>query len=238
MKHYYIGWDVGGWNCDNNSRSRDAIVILDGKRSIAGMPWRGNLRVTINEATDTFDWLEGLFGLCNVEAPSRPLSATVGIDAPLGFSKDFMNLLIGQKPATHIGDSETNSYLFRETERFLLRNGIKPLSAVKDMIGSQATKAMHVLARFIPEYAGCGVWKGQDTLTAIEAYPSPCRRSKTIIALLRNGYPPLKHGDEEDALICALVAYLFSQQREQLREPLDGTPAEEGWIWLPSDALS
>lgn len=26
---YFVGWDVGGWNCDNNSESRDAIVILD-----------------------------------------------------------------------------------------------------------------------------------------------------------------------------------------------------------------
>ena len=25
----FIGWDVGGWNCDNNADSRDAIVILD-----------------------------------------------------------------------------------------------------------------------------------------------------------------------------------------------------------------
>lgn len=24
-----IGCDVGGWNCDQNSASRDAIVILD-----------------------------------------------------------------------------------------------------------------------------------------------------------------------------------------------------------------
>ena len=24
----YIGWDVGGWNCDNSSASRDALVVL------------------------------------------------------------------------------------------------------------------------------------------------------------------------------------------------------------------
>jgi len=26
---YSIGWDVGGWNCDHNATSRDAIVILN-----------------------------------------------------------------------------------------------------------------------------------------------------------------------------------------------------------------
>jgi hypothetical protein len=26
---FCIGWDVGGWNCDHNPNSRDAIVILD-----------------------------------------------------------------------------------------------------------------------------------------------------------------------------------------------------------------
>lgn len=24
-----IGWDVGGWNCDKNPSSRDALVVLD-----------------------------------------------------------------------------------------------------------------------------------------------------------------------------------------------------------------
>lgn len=23
----YIGWDVGGWNCDKNNKSRDALMI-------------------------------------------------------------------------------------------------------------------------------------------------------------------------------------------------------------------
>lgn len=44
MKHYYIGWDVGAWNCDRNAASRDAIVILDAARRVIGTPGRGNLR--------------------------------------------------------------------------------------------------------------------------------------------------------------------------------------------------
>lgn len=26
---HFIGWDVGAWDCDKNSNSRDAILILD-----------------------------------------------------------------------------------------------------------------------------------------------------------------------------------------------------------------
>jgi hypothetical protein len=44
---FYIGWDVGGWNCDHNQKSRDAIVILSHDLSIVGRPWRGNLRALL-----------------------------------------------------------------------------------------------------------------------------------------------------------------------------------------------
>ena len=35
----FIGWDVGGWNCDRNSKSRDALVVLDASgETLAGAP--------------------------------------------------------------------------------------------------------------------------------------------------------------------------------------------------------
>ncbi|MEJ1382036.1 MAG: hypothetical protein RPU52_06300 [Candidatus Sedimenticola sp. (ex Thyasira tokunagai)] len=236
MTNYFIGWDVGGWNCDKNSRSRDAIVILDAHRQIVGTPWRGNLRVTINEAINARDWVGRLFNLGKADAPSGSYSVTIGIDTPLGFSAAFNDLATGLKSVPSIGESGTNPYLYRETERFLVRHGIKPLSAIKDMIGSQATKGMHALAKFSSESSGCGVWTNDKMLTAIEAYPSPCKRS-TIVKALRDGYPPLKHGDEEDALTCALVAYLFSQRREELVMPMADVPKREGWIWIPKDVF-
>lgn len=234
MADYFIGWDVGGWNCDKNSRSRDAVVILDADRQIVGIPWRGNLRITINEAKDAGDWVGRLFGLCKADGLSGSHSATIGIDTPLGFSGAFRDLITNLKAVSPIGKSDTNPYLFRETERFLFRHGIMPLSAVKDMIGSQATKGMHVLAKFAPESIWCGVWTDGELLKAIEAYPSPCKRSD-LIQNLRAAYPPLKHDDEEDALTCALIAYLFSQQCDQLEMPPEDVPPREGWIWLPQD---
>ena len=50
---FFVGWDVGGWNCDGNNKSRDAIVILDETRAIVGKPWRRNLRTQINAADST-----------------------------------------------------------------------------------------------------------------------------------------------------------------------------------------
>lgn len=67
---------------------------------------------------------------------------------------------------------------------------------------------MHVLARFAAQVESCGVWSDGDRLTAIEAYPSPCKGS-AIIQQLRRGYAPLRHEDEDDALTCALIAHLF-----------------------------
>lgn len=103
------------------------------------------------------------------------------------------------------------------------------------MIGSQATKGMHVVARCAPHAMRCGVWTDGTALTAIEAYPSGCKGS-AIIKRLRSSYAPLGHEDKEDALTCALIGYLHAEQREALAGPPDTTPASEGWIWLPKDA--
>lgn len=127
--------------------------------------------------------------------------------------------------------------MFRHTERLLFAHGLKPLSAVKDMIGSQASKGMHALAKFAPHRTSCGVWTDNRHLAAIEAYPSACKTSPTL-AKLRGGLPTLGHGDETDALSCALVAYLFDQRREALAAPGVSVPPSEGWIWVPMDALA
>ena len=230
---FFIGWDVGGWNCDTNGKSRDALVVLDAGLKLVGQPWRGNLRAAINEATDSSDWIRRLFALCRADAPGAS-RVTLAIDTPLGFSEAFVRLVTQQGAAGEIGRSDTNPYLFRQTERFLFERGLKPLSAIKDMIGSQATKGMHVLARFAPVVARCGVWQG-DRLTAIEAYPSACKTSPTIRAL-QQPFGKLAHDDLDDALTCALIAWLFANRPEALLAPEPSIPLSEGWIWVPNDA--
>ena len=51
------------------------------------------------------------------------------------------------------------------------------------MIGSQATKGMHVLAKFAPQIESCGVWT-DGGFRAIETYPTACRNTKVIKTLL------------------------------------------------------
>jgi hypothetical protein len=232
---FYMGWDVGGWNCDKNGKSRDALVILDAELKLVGKPWRGNLRTVINASTDGTDWINQVFGLCKDVPPSRP-QITLAIDTPLGFSDALIRLVTRQNHAGEIGSSETNPYLFRFTERYLFKHGLKPLSSVKDMIGSQATKGMHVLAKFAPKIKRCGVWTDAAGLAIIEGYPSGCKRSATIKDL-RKRFNSLGHADLDDALTCALLAYLFAARPETLESPPEKTPTSEGWIWVPKDGL-
>ena len=228
---FFIGWDVGGWHCDNNRKSRDAIVILDTKRSIVGTPWRGNLRTWINGARTSEAWLHALFSLCGASLPHAQGRCILAIDAPLGFPDAFVNLVARRQPVETIGDARNNPYLLRETERHLIARGHQPLSPIKDMIGSQATKGMHVLARLAPQNERCGVWTDGKRLRVIEAYPSACRHSPQI-ATLRRKYPSLGHQDKEDALICALIAWLFANDPDCLETPPDHVTPNEGWIWV------
>lgn len=163
----------------------------------------------------------------------------MAIDTPLGFSEQFVQLICNGQSAQSIDSSDTNQYLFCETERLLYRRGFKPLSAIKDMIGSQATKGLHALARFAPTNNECGIWREGGVLTAIDAYPSACNKSASLRNLYKQGkYRSLGHQDKHDALTCALIAYLFSRKRKSLISPPAGVPKSEGWIWMPRDALS
>ncbi len=237
---YYVGWDVGGWNCDRNKSSRDALAILDADLHLVGRTWRGNLRSTINEAATPREFVERLVGLCGGVLPTGAVIVTLGIDTPLGFSRELTRLLTSGEASGPLGDSASNPYLYRRTERFLFERGLSPLSAVKDMLGSQATKGIHALARFAPEPESCGVWRSapQAELIALEAYPSGCKRSQLMMDLL--GRVTGTHGkstDERDAVVCALVAYLFQNRHHELEPPDASVPVSEGWIWLPKDAL-
>ena len=231
---YFIGWDVGGWNCDKNSKSRDAIVILDGSLRLVGNPWRGNLRESINEAESASEWGERLFGLCDGGIFEKDAEVILAIDTPLGFPQEFLSLANGLKGVSVVNDSATNRYLYRRTERYLFELGLKPLSPIKDMIGSHATKGMHVLGKFAPKLASCGVWNNQKGFVAIESYPTACRNAP-LVRKLREGFGPTNHSDAEDALVCALMAYLFATNPDTLEQPDGDVPQEEGWIWIPKD---
>ena len=232
----FIGWDVGGWNCDNNGKSRDAIVIIDEMLGNVGKPWRGNLRKCIAASATTSDWLKGLFAKCEAQYPEQPVPVTMAIDTPLGFPEEFVSLITRKGYAEADETSGRNRYLFRQTERHLFEKGKKPLSAIKDMIGSQATKGIHALTKFAPQFESCGVWTDGHGFRVIETYPAVCRGTKVVKTLLE-GSKTLGHEDENDARVCAVIAHLFGTGRDSLEGPSDTVPHSEGWIWAPrSDA--
>ena len=164
----FFGWDVGGWNCDRNRASRDALFVVDGAGDPAGVPWRGNLKEPINAAESTGGFVDVLLALCRITNASPRPNITLGIDAPLGFPDALICLLTRGVLVGHLGKSAKNPYLYRLTERRLAIEGKTPLSVVKDMIGSQSTKAIHAVAKFAPSLVSPGVWSDGVGLTVIE----------------------------------------------------------------------
>jgi hypothetical protein len=227
-----IGWDVGGWNCDKNRFSRDALVTLDLERRIVGKPWRGSLRQSINAADKPSEFLSSLLGLCGVEPTNIDRTIVLAVDAPLGFPQALMSLLTHGVPAGAIDQSSTNPYLYRHTEQRLFLEGISPLSTVKDMIGSQSTKAIHAVVKFAPISLSTGVWSDGKSFRVIETYPAAChhRLGPVWFKKLVTGSGAL---DIADAHICALVAHRFLTAPDTLEPPTTQAPSSEGWIWLP-----
>ena len=240
----FVGWDVGGWNCDKNPSSRDALVLLDDRRRPLGTPWRGNLRAVFNDATTTVELVDAVLDLCQVETAigERP-RLLFGIDTPLGFSTPFVDLVVHGRAVDTLGASSSNPYLHRKTEHFLFQRGLSPLSPLKDMIGSQATKGLHFLARYAPQVARCGVWTDGQGLTAIEAYPSACKRSAYIetlraeVAQVSAIDATPRHPDIDDALTCALIGWAFQHAPDRLAQPDASIDPREGWIFVPLDGL-
>lgn len=230
---FAIGWDVGGWNCDRNRLSRDAIVILDQQRKILGTPWRGNLSTHIRQSKNTGGFLSALFHLCKSDAYEASAQVTLAIDAPLGFPAGLINLLMNGTAVDPGTISSANPYLFRMTERHLAKSGLTPLSAVKDMIGSQASKAIHAVKRFAPQLQSTGVWTDGGQLVAVETYPAACRKLYPAIdeiILFSDG----QHVDIRDASICAVVAHWYGFRDIALEPPPSTCQEVEGWIWLPN----
>jgi hypothetical protein len=227
----FIGWDVGGWNCDKNPNSRDALVVLNGGGARVGQPWRGNLRQTLNAAITGSDFLAAILTLCKLSRPAIA-KATIAIDAPLGFPAAFAQLVTGDAPLDQIGQSAANPYLYRATERRLVAEGVNPLSAVKDMIGSQSTKAMHAAARYTRRIAP-GVWSDGAHLTLIETYPALCRSRAPAASNELATAATAREIDILDAEVCAQIARAFVQRPDWLEPPPSDVPASEGWIWAP-----
>lgn len=244
---YYIGWDVGGWNCSKKSESQDAVAVLtdvESKLALNGTVFRGQIRAEINGYTTLHEIVNKVCGT-RIEGDDE---ITIAIDTPLGLPLSVQSLVTGDDIPTCVPEDFTrNPYLYRCTEQWLFTQNFPPLSAVKDMIGSQATKGMHLLRKLKLVATECGVWRSVN-VTAIECYPTTCKRSEndgyisagssvaqSLFASIA-GAGNLARVDQTDAVFCALIAYLFATDRTKLYPPQNAPPITEGWIWIPRDA--
>lgn len=249
-----LGWDVGGWHSDHNANSRDAIVILNGNAELVGMidkNGKGGLAQRFREVSPAEEhyWSKICAGSGAEDALLSADRLVVAIDTPLGFSKEFIDLIANGNVSSIPQTSAEHPYLFRATERHLARNGSAPLSPIKDMIGSQATKGIHVRLGQTPKVLSPGVWQGQhghQTITIIEAYPTVARkcadvmnRFSTLVAQAADRPSStsqtfgLDVNDLTDAAMCAIIAWMFAFTPGELAHPEEGV-GEEGWIFVPN----
>lgn len=248
---WYIGWDVGAWNCEKNANSRDALVVLNQHGELVGKPWRGNLRETISAAASYTDWLFTVAKLCQFDDKTKALfteqNVVMAIDTPLGFSNGLLQLLQGEAVATPFTASSDNPYLYRHTERVLFAQGFSPLSAVKDMIGSQATKGLHFLRKFGFSSSPSGVWQlnpssqNQCKYSALESYPTVLKTSALVAQYIEQLSSQTNfnswHQDIQDAAYCAIAALLYQRQPNVMATPTKDVTTE-GWIYVPRECLT
>lgn len=245
---WYIGWDVGAWNCEKNANSRDALVVLNQQGELVGKPWRGNLRDTIAAAASYTDWLFTVAKLCQFDDATKAAftkkNVVIAIDTPLGFSNGLLQLLHGEAVVTPFTASCDNPYLYRHTERELFAHGFSPLSAVKDMIGSQATKGLHLLRKFGLTPSPSGIWQlnqNQCQHRALESYPTVLKASSTVQQYIQQLRSQTNfntwHQDIQDAAYCAIAALLYQQQPNTMVTPTEDVTTE-GWIYVPKECLT
>ena len=233
----YLGWDVGGWNCDRNRNSRDARCALTDTEScpvLAGHSWRGNVR----EVLCSDQPIDGLLALIDITVSSVE-RIVVAIDTPLTWPGPALALLTGGETARVPPTASQNPYLFRPAEMFLTARGKQALSPVRDMIGSQSLKGIHFLSVAGARRVSVGVWQSdRAVLTAIECYPAPCRQSAAVQRVINNVRLDDVNEDVRDALCAAAIAWLFWNNRTTLVAPPNDFPNDEGWIWVTSDSLN
>ncbi len=114
----YLGWDVGGWHSDHNSKSRDAIVVLNAGGDVIGMidkNGRDGLaqRFRTTDPSDTNFWTEICRGSGAEDALRTCTHLVVAIDAALDFSTEFKALLRGERIESISDTSAELPYLYR-----------------------------------------------------------------------------------------------------------------------------
>jgi predicted nuclease with RNAse H fold len=183
----------------------------------------------------------------------------VGIDAPLGWPDDFVDVITAHHRGEPIPPAEPRSLQLRRTDLVVHEStGKRPLSVSTDRIGVVALRAIRLLERI----AGAGAAR-DGTAGVYETYPGGAvahwglversykRRDSTpergaIVEALGRHLELGEHrdrmiaGDDDlDAVLCAALAGLAHQGRTTVPGPADADHARrEGWIHVPTGSIA
>ncbi|MDQ0253429.1 putative nuclease with RNAse H fold [Evansella vedderi] len=241
-----IGWDVGGWMGSNHG-----VAICQWDKTSKKISWLGKP----TETSITHNSLMSLEQLIQQVDPSFDLDhssrsntlVVIGVDAPLGYPMAFTKLLNGETPPIVKPQKEIHNPLaYRRTDQEIHNVfGKKPLSAVFDRIGNNATLAI-LHTRLWEKDNDFIVYPFRertfkDNRIIIEVYPALVkeRRNAEVSEELRQYMPAgIEPGtDAYDASICALYAIAYGTNGTllpKLVEPpihLAEESKEEGWIY-------
>lgn len=240
MGEFFIGWDVGAWNCDGGD-SQDALCVATetkGKLTVRG-DWRGNLRQVLDEGSG-LGILREFFRVCRIEPPKRA-KAAIAIDTPLGWPQPVLQLFLCGN-ATHV---PMKSLSVPEDRAGPVRPGISP-AFHSSRYDRQPINKGHSFSK------EGGVedrirWRVDYDESRHRGYrnrnlpQAPCKKSpsacKAFLDVTGTGNVAgsKRERDLQDALRCALIAWWFRADRSKLAEPSPDIPCDEGWIWLPKD---
>jgi hypothetical protein len=260
---YFIGWDVGAWHCKDKSRSQDAFCILTSGVDLNEVNLldvrRGYLSPLVRKSLSVDSFIENLFDYFKIRAPEEPATFVLAIDAPLGVPDGFRDLIeLGLSRIEGLDEAKVNPYLYRKTEMRLAREQKTPLSLVQDQIGSQTTKALHLL-RNLGLTCGGGIWSSnhdgcRHDLFALETYPAAVRKRQphltSAISVSADSNPEWltlldSHStgkgetDRRDAIVCGVIAAMWNSDQlgdTNFLEPPnpEDFSEQEGWIWVPT----
>ncbi|WP_280770820.1 DUF429 domain-containing protein [Salipaludibacillus daqingensis] len=238
-----IGWDVGGWMGNNHG-----VAICEWDRQSNKLRWKGRATET-SLPDDSLMSIEQLTGTADSSFEFDKLDddtvVVIGIDAPLGYPVPFNKLIDGGLPDMFKPSKEIyNPLAYRFTDKEIYRVfGKKPLSAVFDRIGNNATLAIFH-ARHWEREAEFKVYPFKekdvtDNRIILEVYPALVKEKRfgEVHDHLKQFLPKdtMPGTDAYDACICAIYA-VASQTNGAILPKLAEAPKnndvkKEGWIY-------
>ena len=236
-----IGWDVGGWMGSNNGFS-----IIEYDYQSHSFEWKGkSVELSIpDHSLFSLDYIIEKTDSLNIDLAEAKI--IIAADAPLTYPKAFKELLENQKNDFVKPDKEIyNPLAYRRTDRYIYEKfNKKPLSAVFDRLGTNASAAVVHIRKWMEErnFSLEPVIQNSSSKIIIEVYPALLKESKYAEAFepIKSMLPKdiNKGTDAYDSALCALMGLAYDDKvkieglAKLVKAPEhDEEIREEGWIY-------